>query len=110
MISQPRLIAGTNHVDTEQIERAHGQIICKSGSEGIQCLSKKRDGIGIAIKVEDGSKIGPNVRFCQQAHHPGRPTASTPRRCWPSRGAGPTARRTAAAAPTRATPATWTAW
>ena len=56
MIRQPSLIAGKGRFDTALIERAHGQIISKSGSEGIQCLSKTGEGMGIAIKVEDGSK------------------------------------------------------
>jgi len=56
MIRQPNLVAGKGRFDTEVIERAHGQVISKSGSEGIQCLSKVGEGIGIAIKVEDGSK------------------------------------------------------
>ncbi|WP_269622995.1 asparaginase [Prochlorococcus marinus] len=56
MIRQPELIAGIGKFDTEVIKRAHGQLLCKGGSEGIQCISKLGDGMGIAIKVQDGSK------------------------------------------------------
>ncbi len=56
MRRQPTLLAGQGKFDTELIERGHGQIISKSGAEGIQCLSKVGQGLGIAIKVEDGSK------------------------------------------------------
>ncbi len=56
MMRHPELIGGDGRFDTEVIKRAHGQLICKSGSEGIQCLSKVGESMGIAIKVEDGSK------------------------------------------------------
>ena len=56
MMRQPELIGGEGRFDTEVIKRAHGQLICKGGSEGIQCLSKVGESMGIAIKVEDGSK------------------------------------------------------
>ena len=56
IIANPSLIAGTGRFDTEVISRGHGQIISKGGSEGIQCICRVREGLGIAIKVEDGSK------------------------------------------------------
>ncbi len=56
MMRHPELIGGEGRFDTEVIKRAHGQLICKGGSEGIQCLSKAGESMGIAIKVEDGSK------------------------------------------------------
>ena len=56
MLAYPELIAGSGAFDTELMRRAHGQLVSKGGAEGIQCLSKVGDGIGIAIKVEDGSK------------------------------------------------------
>ncbi len=56
MTSHPNLISGEGRFDTEIISRAHGQLISKSGAEGIQCLSRIGEGIGVAIKVEDGSK------------------------------------------------------
>ncbi len=56
IIANPFLIAGKGKFDTELISRGHGQIISKGGSEGIQCICRVRDGLGVAIKVEDGSK------------------------------------------------------
>jgi len=56
IISYPEMIAGQGGFDTELMQRAHGQLISKGGAEGIQCLGKTGEGIGIAIKVEDGSK------------------------------------------------------
>ncbi|ABX08877.1 asparaginase [Prochlorococcus marinus] len=54
--SNPILLAGNESFDTELIMRAHGQLISKGGAEGIQCLGRNGEGMGIAIKVEDGSK------------------------------------------------------
>jgi len=56
MLSHPELVAGTGRFDTELMLRAHKQLVSKGGSEGIQCISRVGEGMGIAIKVEDGSK------------------------------------------------------
>ena len=56
MLSYPELVSGEGRFDTELMRHAHGQLISKGGSEGIQCISRLREGIGVAIKVEDGSK------------------------------------------------------
>ena len=50
------MISDTNKFDTEIIKASHGKVISKSGAEGIQCLCKVNEGIGLALKVEDGSK------------------------------------------------------
>jgi len=52
----PIMISDKNKFDTEIIEASHGQVISKGGAEGIQCLCKVNEGIGLALKVEDGSK------------------------------------------------------
>ena len=54
--SYPELIAGKGKFDTELIMRSKGQLISKGGGEGVQCITRIGEGIGIAIKVEDGSK------------------------------------------------------
>tara|TARA_Y100001968_G_scaffold139184_1_gene127314 strand:+ start:879 stop:1865 length:987 start_codon:yes stop_codon:yes gene_type:complete len=56
MIKYPELISGQNGFDTELMQRSHCQIISKGGSEGIQCIGKIGENLGLAIKVEDGSK------------------------------------------------------
>ena len=56
MTTNPILIADNNKFDTEIIKASHGQVISKGGAEGIQCLCKINEGIGLALKVEDGSK------------------------------------------------------
>tara|TARA_Y100001978_G_scaffold46062_1_gene41094 strand:- start:52 stop:1017 length:966 start_codon:yes stop_codon:yes gene_type:complete len=54
--SNPVLISDNNYFDTEIIKASYGKIISKGGAEGILCLGKLREGIGLALKVEDGSK------------------------------------------------------
>jgi L-asparaginase len=55
MLAHPELVAGEGRFDTELMRRGHGQVISKGGAEGIQCLSRVGEGLGVAIKVEDGS-------------------------------------------------------
>ena len=56
MTHNPELVAGEGCFDTELIKRGHNQIISKGGSEGIQCIGLLGEGLGLSIKVEDGSK------------------------------------------------------
>ena len=56
MTTNPIMISDHNRFDTEIIQSSHGQVISKGGAEGIQCLGKINEGIGLALKVEDGSK------------------------------------------------------
>ena len=56
MTHYPDFVAGKGYFDSELIKRGHNQIISKGGSEGIQCLGLLGEGIGLSIKVEDGSK------------------------------------------------------
>tara|TARA_Y100001968_G_scaffold8740_1_gene7400 strand:- start:72 stop:1034 length:963 start_codon:yes stop_codon:yes gene_type:complete len=56
MTHHPDLVAGEGYFDSELIKRGHNQIISKGGSEGIQCIGLLGEGLGLSIKVEDGSK------------------------------------------------------
>jgi L-asparaginase len=55
MQAHPELVAGEGRFDTELMRRSHGVLVSKGGAEGIQCLARMGEGIGLAIKVEDGS-------------------------------------------------------
>ncbi len=55
MLAHPELVAGEGRFDTELMRRGLGQVLSKGGAEGIQCLSRVGEGMGVAIKVEDGS-------------------------------------------------------
>ena len=56
MTSNPTMISDINKFDTEIIKASHGRVISKGGAEGILCLCKVNEGIGLALKVEDGSR------------------------------------------------------
>ena len=56
MLTQPDLVAGDGRFDTELMRRSHGQVLSKGGAEGVQCLSRIGEGLGVAIKVEDGAR------------------------------------------------------
>ncbi|MFN5161609.1 MAG: asparaginase, partial [Cyanobacteriota bacterium] len=55
MLACPELVAGEGRFDTELMRLGHGQVVSKGGAEGIQCLSRVAEGLGVAIKVEDGA-------------------------------------------------------
>ena len=55
MLSHPELVAGEGRFDTELMRLGQGQVLSTGGAEGIQCLSRVGEGLGVAIKVEDGA-------------------------------------------------------
>ena len=61
MTTNPTMISDHNRFDTEVIQASHGHVISKGGAEGIQCFCKVNEGMGLAIKVEDGSKEQNNL-------------------------------------------------
>jgi len=56
MTYYPELVSGEGQFDTELMRLTEGEVISKSGAEGVQCLGRVGQGMGIAIKVMDGSK------------------------------------------------------
>ncbi len=56
MTYYPRMISGEGAFDTELMRVTEGEIVSKSGAEGIQCIGRVGEGMGLAIKVVDGSK------------------------------------------------------
>jgi L-asparaginase len=56
MTNHPDLISGPGEFDTELMRLTKGEIVSKAGAEGVQCLGKVGEGMGLAIKVIDGSK------------------------------------------------------
>jgi len=55
MLAHPELVAGEGRFDTELMRRSHGLVVSKGGAEGVQCLARMGEGLGLAIKVEDGA-------------------------------------------------------
>jgi L-asparaginase len=56
MTYYPQMVAGEGAFDTELLRLSEGQLVSKSGAEGIQCIGRIGEGMGLAIKVLDGSK------------------------------------------------------
>jgi L-asparaginase len=50
------LVSGQGEFDTELMQSTQGELVSKSGAEGIQCIGRVGEGLGLAIKVLDGSK------------------------------------------------------
>lgn len=56
MASHPEMVGGPDAFDTRLMELTDGELVSKSGAEGIQCIGRVGESLGIAIKVVDGSK------------------------------------------------------
>jgi L-asparaginase II len=56
MQTRPFLVGGTDRFDSALIEATEGRCIPKIGAEGIHCVALIEEGIGIAVKVEDGAQ------------------------------------------------------
>lgn len=69
MTYHPQMIAGEGQFDTELMKLSQGELVSKAGSEGVQCIGKVGEGMGLAIKVMDGSKrakYGVAIHLLQQ--------------------------------------------
>jgi L-asparaginase len=56
MTHHPEMVAGNGEFDTELMRLTPGELISKSGAEGVQCIGMIGEGMGLAIKVIDGAK------------------------------------------------------
>jgi len=56
MTSHPEMVAGHEAFDTELMRLTEGELVSKSGAEGIQCIGRVGESLGLAIKVLDGAK------------------------------------------------------
>jgi len=56
MTRRPEMVAGKNRFDTDLMRVFQGNLVAKVGAEGVQCIGVADRGIGIAVKVEDGSE------------------------------------------------------
>lgn len=56
MQTRPFLIGGSDRFDSMLIEETDGRVIAKIGAEGVHSAAVLDQGIGIAIKVEDGGQ------------------------------------------------------
>ena len=56
MQTRPFLVGGSDRFDSALIEATEGRVISKIGAEGVHSVAIIDDGIGMAIKVEDGAQ------------------------------------------------------
>ncbi|MBW4616515.1 MAG: asparaginase [Desmonostoc vinosum HA7617-LM4] len=56
MTHHPSMVAGDGEFDTELMRLTPGELVSKSGAEGVQCIGRLGEGMGLAIKVMDGAK------------------------------------------------------
>lgn len=60
MTTRPFLVGGTERFDTVLMEETDGRVLAKVGAEGVHMLALLDQGIGAAVKAEDGS---PRAQF-----------------------------------------------
>jgi L-asparaginase II len=51
----PFMVGGSHRVDTRVMERFGERVFCKVGAEGMYCIALPEQGLGIAIKMDDGN-------------------------------------------------------
>jgi L-asparaginase II len=56
MVSEPWYVAGTGRFDTDLMRATAGRIVSKAGAEGFHCDAILDAGLGLALKVIDGSR------------------------------------------------------
>ncbi len=56
MTHHPVMVAGEGAFDTELMRLSEGELVSKAGAEGVQCIGRVGEGMGVAIKVMDGAK------------------------------------------------------
>jgi L-asparaginase II len=76
MVSHPEFVAGTDRLDTALIRTAAGRLVAKVGAEGYYTAIIPSMRIGVALKVEDGSKRAAEPAIVAVLHHIG--AISTP--------------------------------
>jgi len=54
-MAEPWFVAGTNRHDTKMMEAGRGRVFTKTGAEGVFCAALPQQGLGIALKCDDGT-------------------------------------------------------
>lgn len=55
MVREPVMVAGEDRFDTMLMELSQGAVVSKGGAEGVQCIGRMGEGMGLAVKVLDGA-------------------------------------------------------
>ncbi len=55
MVQEPAMVAGEGRFDTVLMQLTGGTLVSKAGAEGVQCIGRMGEGMGLAVKVHDGA-------------------------------------------------------
>ena len=53
--ASPFHVAGSGRFDTQVMQRLGERVFCKIGAEGVYCAALPEQGLGVAIKIDDGN-------------------------------------------------------
>lgn len=59
--AHPFMVAGTGRFDTDAMSLLGERLFCKTGAEGVYCAALPEQGLGIALKCDDGNGRGAQV-------------------------------------------------
>ena len=65
---EPYMVAGRDRFDTALMTATGGRVLVKQGAEGVACACLPDQGLGIALKVEDGTKRAAHVAMGSLLH------------------------------------------
>jgi L-asparaginase II len=57
----PELIAGEGRPCTEMMRAHPGRVVTKVGAEGVYCALLVSEGLGVALKIEDGHSVAASL-------------------------------------------------
>ncbi|PTX59153.1 asparaginase [Melghirimyces profundicolus] len=56
MVTHPEMVGGKERFCTDLMEAFRGCLVGKVGAEAVYCIGDRQQGIGIAVKIEDGAE------------------------------------------------------
>ncbi|NQV46575.1 MAG: asparaginase [Rhodospirillaceae bacterium] len=71
MTTHPHLIAGRHRFDTTVMQAARGAIAVKTGAEGVHAAILPKLGLGVALKIDDGTRRAAEVTMAGVLRHLG---------------------------------------
>ena len=80
--AHPDLVAGQGHLVTLIMQHLPGQVLVKSGAEGVYCGAFPAQGLGFALKIDDGAKRAAETvvgRLISQLYPAAEPLGPDPR-------------------------------
>lgn len=69
MTSHPEMVEGQGRFPTDAMAAARGQLIVKSGGEGVMACALPKPGLGLALKAEDGAGRAATVAAAEALLH-----------------------------------------